>query len=184
MIFNSAEHSWLLPQNLQGSGPHPPIRIWNPICNVIFSSLISELQRKHFKTIILCPLKSQHQMNTNTQSLSSTVMARNFLTCVQADSSRSSAIDSKEPVLAFLSPTLKKCMRAWNYQDYYTGCQDSMVEWMHLALGSKGLNSVFQRKLLLPPSTTFKTFIVTVASPRSLNGMILSFYCLKWLTEL
>ena len=112
VIFNSAEHSWLLPQNLQGSGPHPPIRIWNPICNLIFSSLISELQRKHFKTIILCPLKSQHQMNTNTQSLSSTVMARNFLTCVQGDSSRSSSIDSKEPVLAFLSPTLKKCMRA------------------------------------------------------------------------
>ena len=30
---------------------------------------------------------------------------------------------------------------------------------------------MFQRRLVLPPSTAFKTFIVAVASPRSLNGM-------------
>ena len=47
--------------------------------------------------------------------------------CFQGDSLRSFSIDSKEPVLAFLVPRLKKCTRAANYQDHNAGCQDLMV---------------------------------------------------------
>ena len=57
VIFKSTEHSQLLPQNPQGSWPHPPVRIWNPICNLIFPSLILLSVWSHS---IYCPLPVWH----------------------------------------------------------------------------------------------------------------------------